>query len=115
MKVLLVFQYQVPLGVILKDENKSEDMVEILSELHKYVPSHTVREKEVKTPSGRSVTVPLMTLRRMLITGDQLTAARARGVKRDRANSLSAASRFDGLVPTAADFHVLLNLLDVSK
>lgn len=36
---MLVFQLvQVPLGVILKNENIREEMLEILTILHKYVP-----------------------------------------------------------------------------
>ena len=31
--------FQIPLGVILKNENKNDDMVEIMTEMHKYVPT----------------------------------------------------------------------------
>ena len=30
---------QVPLGVVLKSENKYEDMVHIMDHMHKYVPT----------------------------------------------------------------------------
>lgn len=33
---------QVPLGVILKNENVREEMLEILTTLHKYVPNKKV-------------------------------------------------------------------------
>lgn len=41
---------QVPLGILLKNENKGSDMVEILTHLHQYVP---VKEytKQVFIPS----------------------------------------------------------------
>ena len=98
----------------MKNENKGDEMVDILSELHQYVPSFDYGEKVYEVPSGRTLTVPQSCVRRILVAGDQLTAARVRAAKRARANSLSVGSRLEGLEPTAADFHVLLNLLDVS-
>ena len=36
-----MFATQVPLGVILKDENVLEDMIEIMLEMHQYVPTES--------------------------------------------------------------------------
>ena len=37
--------FQIPLGVILKNENKNDDMVEIMTEMHKYVPTKLYEEE----------------------------------------------------------------------
>ena len=36
---MLCFATQVPLGIILKNQNKGEEMVDIMSDLHQYVPA----------------------------------------------------------------------------
>lgn len=44
----VIYNYQVPLGIQLKSEQKYEDMVEILDDLQKYVPKVVkVEEKSV--------------------------------------------------------------------
>lgn len=45
---------QVPLGIILKSEQKNEDMIEILEELQKYVPTQTHCER-VKVTGEESI------------------------------------------------------------
>ena len=105
---------KVPLGVILRHENKADEMIDILSELHQYVPSFDYGENLYELLSGHSLKVPQTKVKRNLIGGEQLTAARVGGAKKSRANSLSVATRLEGLEPTAADFHILLNMLDVS-
>ena len=37
-----LFFLQVPLGVILKNEQKNDEMIEILQHLHQYVPTVTI-------------------------------------------------------------------------
>lgn len=46
---------QVPLGILLKNEMKHEDMISVLETLHCYVPSRTATESV--DISGRSVSV----------------------------------------------------------
>ena len=46
---------QVPLGVLLFNENKVDEMCKILDRLHKYVPS-TRTAKESILPDGRAFT-----------------------------------------------------------
>ena len=36
--ILKIFHFQVPLGVIKKDETKTKEMAEVLQELRRYVP-----------------------------------------------------------------------------
>lgn len=98
----------------MKNENKGDEMVEIMSHLHQYVPALEYGKTVEVEGSGETVEVHQALVRRILFGGDQLTAARARGAKRARANSLSAVTRLEGIEPTAADFHIRLNLLDVS-
>ena len=57
--------------------------------------------------------VPEAAVKKILFSGDQLTASRARSAKQTRGNCLSSVSHLNGLYPTASDFHVQLNLLDV--
>ena len=66
-------------GVILKNENKANEMIDILSELHQYIPSFDYGENLYELPSGHSLKVPQTKVKRILIGGDKLTAARVRG------------------------------------
>ncbi len=50
----------------------------------------------------------------ILLGGDQLTAAQARGAKKTRVNSVTCGTRLDGLIPCAEYWHTKMNLLDVS-
>ncbi len=85
-----------------------------MSHLHQYVPSIEYKKTVQMMTTEETVEVPQASITKILLGGDQLTAARARGARRARANSLSPLIRLEGIEPTAADFHVLLNLLDVS-
>ena len=90
-------------------------MVEIMSHHHQYyVPSHQYIKKVFVTGTGQEVDVSEVIFKKILFGGDQLTATRGRSAKRARSNSLSSITRLDGLEPNASDFHVQLNLLDVS-
>jgi len=99
--------------VILKNENVHDEMVEIMSQLYQYVPSieyttevHTAGIDDVKREA---------LIHPLLLGGDQLTAARARGVIKSRINSKSPAACFKGLTPCIEDWHVQMLLLEVYK
>ena len=62
---------------------------------------------------GESVQVPKASLHPILFGGDQLTAARGRGAKKAKVHSDSPATRLDGLVPVAEDWHAKLTVLEV--
>ena len=83
----LVFSlcWQIPLGVIFKDENINEDMLEILHRFHGYLPQQ----------SGGQIDG-------QIFTGDQLTEERAVNVISSVAN---------GLTPFISVFCVLLTFL----
>ena len=98
-----------PLGALSKNENKRDDMVEIMAHQHQYVPSVTYLIQGM----GVSVQVPRAILHKILFGGDQLTAARARGAQRIRINSKSPQEKLEGLIPCSEDWHTKLNLLGV--
>ena len=96
---------QVPLGIIPKNENKGVEMVEIMTNLHQYVPKVEYTEECFVPEIGETVQVPAAFLHPILIGGDQLTAARGRGAKKAKVYADSPSSRLEGLIPVAADWH----------
>ncbi len=89
-------------------------MIDILQELHKYVPMME-HEKDVYVPSiDKSVQVVCGRAHMIQFAGDQKTAARARGAQLAKVNADTPSGRLMGLVPTVADWHTKLKLLDVS-
>ena len=79
-----------PLGVILKNENVLNEMVDILDELHKYVPTkQTIEEFEVVHSEDKIEHLSLKVdhFQHILLGGDQLTVARIRGCQWMRNNS----------------------------
>lgn len=101
------------MGILLKNENKGSEMIEILTDLHQYVP---VREftREVFIPStSQVVTTQEAVLNKVLFGGDQLTTARARGAIRPMSNASTAAKRLEGFIPVSEDWHTQLTLLGV--
>ena len=99
----------------MKNENKYSEMIDIISDLHQYVP---IMETSITTdPSVDPETVDQPTsekLHPLLFGGDQLTAARARGCQELRINSDTSTGRLQGLIPVAEDWHTTVTLLVVS-
>lgn len=89
-------------------------MVDIMSYLHQYVPAVEYTQSVFIPDTNESVQVQQAAFHQILFGGDQLTAARGRGAKRLRMNSISPLARLDGLIPCAEDWHTKLNLLSVS-
>ena len=100
-----------PLGVILKNENKLKEMSDILDELNRYVPIH--RASEVVDVDGRSVLIDRTHMSQRLLFGDQLTVARIRGATILRSTHLTAEQSLQGFVPVVADWHARLCLVTV--
>lgn len=88
-------------------------MVDILSHLHQYVPikHHT---NMVYVPS-KDVVVSLdsATVQQLLIGGDQLSTARARGAIKAMANGTTPQKRLDGFIPVVEDWHAQVIILEV--
>ena len=106
--------FQIPLGVILKNENKNDDMAEIMTEMHKYVPTKLYEEEYFDEDEDDVIRLSRASIHPILIGGDQLTACRARGAKKAKVNSFVAESRLDSLIPVAEDWHARFNFIEVS-
>ena len=101
------------MGIIPKNETISEEMVDIMAHIHQYVPIIESSE-EVHVPSlDEKVEVHQARAFPIIIAGDQLTAARARGAKKAKCNSDSPTGRFEGLIPAVTDWHTKQALLGV--
>ena len=90
------------MGVILKNENKLDEMIDILSGIHHYVPS----------AGGDSADGGVF--HQVLLGGDQLTTKRGRAAIRLRDNSTSDRDRLQGFIPVTEDWHTKVVLLEVS-
>ena len=104
---------QVPLGILMKNENKTDQMVDILSHLHQYIPLKSAT-KIVQVPgtNDREV-IKMENIHHVLLGGDQLTAERIRGAQNMRKNSTHAAGRLEGFIPVTEDWHAKVCFLQV--
>jgi hypothetical protein len=84
----------VNLGVVMKNEQRTEEMIEILAALNKYLPQGSSRKP-----------VPFC--------GDQLTAERCRSAQGCRVQSETAVDRLEGLIAVPADWHALVTFYKV--
>ncbi len=84
-----------------------------MKHLHQYVPSvETVEEVQLSTQE--KVDLCKEAVHKILVGGDQMTAARARSAKRARANSEKPSRRLEGLIPVIEDWHTRANFMGVS-
>ncbi len=90
-------------------------MIEIMDQIHSYTPTKQYTEEFIETSTNEVINIPKALIHPVLFGGDQLTAARARGAKRAKANSIDPCLKFDGLIPVAEDWHTKLNFLGVRK
>ena len=72
--------YQVPLGVLLHNENKLDEMGKILEHYMTLVPS-TTAVGHYSLPSGDDMEFDDTRFHQILFGGDQLTVARIRGTQ----------------------------------
>ena len=99
----------------MKDENKIDEMVQILDDLHQYVPStEEISVHQVTTEVG-TLTERIRDIKyhHLLFAGDQLTVKRARSARSQRDNSQHAQGKLRGFVPVAQDWHAGQCLLEV--
>lgn len=87
-------------------------MCTILDCLHKYVPSTSTSE-QVTLDSGEKVTHIDYNLAPILLGGDQLTVARARGAKSIRRNHENTKHCLKGIIPVIEDWHARQTLTQV--
>lgn len=105
---------QVPLGIILKNENKSGEMVDIMTHLHQYVPTVSTSHEHTIS-SGMTVEEKSATFHPILVGGDQLTVARARSAIKSKMNGHTHPKALAGIVPVVEDWHSKANFLGVSN
>ena len=85
--------------MIPKNEYKTEEMVEIVDILQKYVPTNEAEKRVCTVAFG----------------GDQLTVERCRGIQIARVNSDNQVDALEGLHPFASDWHAEVILLQVKQ
>ena len=112
--MVVCFIFTGPLGILPKNENKGEEMVAIMAHFHQYSPMVEHVEEVHVASIDRTVQVTTALVRPIFVGGDQLTAARARGAQKAKANALTPRSRLEGLVPMVEDWHTKVTLLTVS-
>ena len=101
------------MSIIPNNENRGEEMVDILSIIHPYVPmlesTRTVvvpsLDEQTEVHEVRSFSIPLHR--------DYFIDARARSPKRVKVNEDSPSNKLDGLVPASADLPTKLKALSV--
>lgn len=94
----------------MKNENRMDEMVDILTHLHQYVPMTNVISVR---GTGDTEVVQTEILHRLLIGGDQLAVERIKGAQSLRKNSTRAAGRLEGFVPVSEDWHAKACFLQV--
>ena len=105
---------QVPLGILPLNENKGDEMVQIMSHLHQYVPSYEYNVSTFIPSINETVVETKAVVKTTLFGGDQLTSSRGKGALKARVNADSPSSRFDGLLPVMEDWHTKVLFLGVS-
>ena len=102
-----------PLGVIMRNENKLDQMCLILDDLLKYCPTHAEEEK-LMLPDGNEMSHRKVKVFEIGIGGDQLTCARIRGAQGLRRNHDCTDHQLKSFVPFVEDWHSRLTLMTVS-
>ena len=99
---------KVTLGLLFKNENLNDEMVEILEELHdKYVPlrkAHPDMEDD-DTEVYKAV----------FFGGDQLTEERARNSQNSRGEGDTTFERLEGIIPKVEDWHAIRLVYQVNR
>jgi len=90
--------FKVPLGLLFKNENANDDMIDILTEIHeKYLP--------VTKTADDSGNIEIEVLQKIFFGGDQLTEERARNARQGRADGDTEFDRLEGCIPKVEDWH----------
>ena len=90
------------LGVLRKNEQYEEEMVDLLEWLHRYVPGHDEENVEA---------VPVKTLN----GGDYLTYERHQGAQSSMQDARTPSTQLSGLLGKFEDFHTQCEWLKVNK
>ena len=95
-------KHQVHLGVLRKNEQYEEEMVDLLEWLHPYVPGHDEENAEA---------VPVKTLN----GGDYLTYERHQGAQSSMQDARTPSAQLCGLLGKFEDFHTQCEWVKVKK
>ena len=99
----------------MRNENKVDEMVTILDELHKYVPT-TRNVMEVLVPiETESDIIEVDNFHQILLSGDQLTVVRSCSAQALRQNSENGRTQLQGFEPTIEDWHAKMCFMEVSS
>ena len=109
----LISYQQVPLGIIMKNENKVDEMVSIMSTLQQYVPIRQLSASVAVPGSSDLEAIDVELLHETLLGGDQLTVTRARGAQSQRENSIHPKGQLNGFIPIVEDWHAKVCLMEV--
>ena len=104
----MCYYFQVGLGIIMKNENVTDEMIDILQDLSQYVPHKQVNQDAINEGP------PTVNYHNILFGGDQVTAARARSAIRMHQNSETESGKLKGFIPIVEDWHAKVALLGVS-
>ena len=78
---------QVPVGILPLNENKTDEMVDIMKHIHDlYIPYEEYSEEKLLC-TGETVSVVKARHHQIIVGGDQLTASRMRNAQKARMNS----------------------------
>ena len=97
----------------MKNENKVDEMVDILEHLTQYVPRITYNEAN-QCSNGDVVFKDKSQFHCILFGGDQLTVKRARSAMKVKVNSNDSAKKLVCWIPVVEDWHAKANFLGVS-
>ena len=103
---------QVPLGVLLLDENRLDDMGKIMEHYMTLVPT-LFSEGQYNLPNGCSLSFDNTRFFPVLFGGDQLTEARMRGTQALRDTQDKPFDRLEGVIPVVEDWHTRMTFLKV--
>ena len=104
----------IQLGIILKNENKLDEMVNILEHFTSMFPHYVEKRKLIYLVLKSKCQSQVDDFHQILLGGDQLTVACIRGAQRIRANSESASGCLQGFVPMVEDWHAKQCFMGVS-
>ena len=104
--------FQVPLGVLLLNENKLDDMAKILSHYNKLVPKVEAKG-QIQLSNGGLVELDATKFFPILFGGDQLTIAHIRGIQMLRDTQDNRCDQFEGILPVVEDWHSRMTLMKV--
>ena len=92
---------------------KLDDMGKILGNFHQFVPT-VERMGKLALPNGSYLDFDDTRFHQVLVGGDQLTVARARGAQGGHAGHDTPLERLVGVIPVVEDWHCRMTLMRVS-